>query len=375
MESPAPGKRLLFSLILFLFSLAAVELFFRLLPEPPRSSGYRFVYNPELAFPKFYLKDSKLFWRLRPNQVIKSGFIVAGYYRINAAGFRDREFFEIPAAGKARVLCLGTSVTFGWGVGQEEAFPQVLQKKNIGWEVYNCGQTGYTSFQGKKLLNLLLPKFRPQAVAIEFIWNDLLPAFNGQPDSRQKLLPQSILAVQNFSSRFATYRWGRYLLLRFFSPPLESVGIHRVSSEEYAANLKEMMDNCWAHGAKPILLLPPAPKPEWLGSQAEQYRKLFYNPFRAYATKLKQIALTKNIPLVDADSALSGELSIWENLPEDFVHPSARAYQSIAGLLHNVLLGAKTFQSPPNKKAPAKVRAYSKKPCVYGTRAVSKNWE
>ncbi len=331
------GRKFFFSLILILFSLAAFEFFCRLLPEPPRSPGHRLIFNPELAFPKFYLKDSKLFWRLRPNQVIKSSFVVAGEYRINAAGFRDREFSDPPAPGKTRVLCLGNSVTFGWRVGPNDAFPQVLQARNKYLEVYNCGQTGYTSFQGKKLLASLLPKYRPQAVVVEFIWNDLLPGFGGRPDSRQKTLPKSILSAQNFLSRFAAYRWGRYLLLRFFADQPETSNLPRVLPEEYAANLREIADRCRAYQAGPILLLPPVPKPEWLGSQEKGYRKLFYEPFRRYAAEIKKFAAAYRLPLVDADSALSGELSIWENLPEDFVHPSALAHQKIAELLAAVL--------------------------------------
>lgn len=322
---------------------------FRLLPEPPRSPSYRFIFNPELAFPKFYLKDSKLFWRLRPNQAIRSDFVVAGFYHINAAGFRDREFSDTPAPGKTRVLCLGNSVTFGWKMGQDDAFPQVLQARNKYLEVYNCGQTGYTSFQGKKLLASLLPKYRPQAVVVEFIWNDLLPGFGGRPDSRQKMLPKSILSLQNFLSRLAAYRWGRYLLLRFFAVQPETSGIPRVLPEEYEANLREIADSCRVYQARPIFLLPPAPKPEWFGSQKERYRKLFYDPFQQYAAEIKKFAAAYRIPMIDADSALSGELSIWENLPEDFVHPSARAHQKIALLLSAVLSEFKTVKLPPDQ--------------------------
>lgn len=346
MENPGPERKLFFSIILALFSLAAFEFFCRLLPEPPRSPGYRLIFNPELSFPKFYLKDSNLFWRLRPNQVIKSSFVVAGEYRINAAGFRDREFSDPPAPGKTRVLCLGNSVTFGWRVGQEDAFPQVLQARNKYLEVYNCGQTGYSSFQGKRLLASLLPKYRPQAVVVEFIWNDLLPGFGGRPDSRQKMLPQSILSLQNFLSRFAAYRWGRYLLLRFFAVQPEASNLPRVLPEEYAANLREIADRCRAYQAKPVLLLPPAPKPEWLGSQEKRYHELFYDPFRQYAVEIKKFAAAYRIPIVNADSALSGLLSIWENLPEDFVHPSARAHQKIAELLSIVLSETNNLPTP-----------------------------
>jgi lysophospholipase L1-like esterase len=351
-EKLTAGKKVLFSILWIFIALAAFELFFRLLPEPPRESGYRSVYNPELAFPKFYLKDAKLFWRLRPNLHVESDFVVSGEYRTNSEGFRDREFSENPSE-KPRLLCLGTSVTFGWGVRQEESFPQVLQQENPEWEVYNCGQTGYSSFQGKRLLNELLPKHRPQAVVLEFIWNDLLPAFGGRSDSSQKMQPSGVLALQNVLARLAGYRWGRYGLLGFLIPPQERSDVSRVSLTEYAANLQEMAESCRAHGAAPVLLLPPVPQPSWLGIQAERYRKLFYEPFLRYAAVLKELAAASQIPLVDADSALAGELSIWEALPEDFVHPSAQAHESIAGLLERAFSESRLLPSARKKNPTA----------------------
>lgn len=344
MENLTPGKKVLFSVLSILLSLAALELFFRLLPEPPRAHGYRLIYNPELDFPKFYLKDKKLFWRLRPKLHIKSGFVVSGDYQTNAEGFRDREFVENRVPGKKRILCLGNSVTFGWRVAEEEAYPQVLQDLLPDeFEVYNCAQTGYTTYQGKRLLGELLQKYRPDAVILAYIWNDLLPAANGIMDSQQKMSPQAILSLQNVLAHSAAYRWGRFFFLKFTFRPPSASETPRVPLDEYRTYLQEMLDSCRARQVRPVLLLPPAPKPEWLNIQAERYRKLFYEPFRQYAVVFKELALVGRIPLVDADSALAGELSVWENLPEDFVHPSAQAHQTMARLLSASLL---ELQSP-----------------------------
>ncbi|HEU4436535.1 MAG TPA: GDSL-type esterase/lipase family protein [candidate division Zixibacteria bacterium] len=334
MENLTAGKKVLFSVLWAFLALAAIELFFQLLSEPPRAQGYRLIYNPELDFPKFYLKDEKLFWRLRPNLQIKSGFVVSGEYRTNPEGFRDQEFVENRSVGKKRILCLGNSVTFGWRVAEEEAYPQVLQNLiSSEYEVYNCAQTGYTTFQGKRLLGELLQKYHPDIVTIAYIWNDLLPAANGIADSKQKMPPPSILSVQNFLARFAAYRWGRFFFLKIFSKTPSVSEMPRVPLAEYRTNLLEILDNCRAHRVQPVLVLPPAPKPEWLGIQAERYGKLFYEPFRQYAAAVKELSATRQIPLVNADSPLANKLSIWENLPEDFVHPAAVAHKKIAELV------------------------------------------
>ncbi len=338
MDHPTPGRKAIFSVLLIFLSLAVVELFFRLLPEPPRAQGYRLIYNPELDFPRFYLKDEKLYWRLRPSLHIKSGFAVSGEYRTNSSGFRDREFTAKPAKGKKRILCLGNSVTFGWRVAEEEAYPQVLQKLfSDAYEVYNCAQTGYTAFQGKRLLGELLREYHPDVVTIAYIWNDLLPAANGVTDSKQEMPPQLILSVQNVMARFAAYRWARFAFLKISSKQPAPSETSRVPLTEYREYMRDMLDSCRAFHVQPILVLPPAPKPEWLGGQQERYRKLFYAPFRKYANEIKKIASVNRLPLIDADSALADELSIWENLPEDLVHPSAQAHQIMARLLSDAL--------------------------------------
>ncbi|MCI0406303.1 MAG: GDSL-type esterase/lipase family protein [candidate division Zixibacteria bacterium] len=343
MENLTAGKKVLFSVLWIFLALAALELFFRLLPEPPRAYGYRLLYNPELDFPKFYLKDEKLFWRLRPKQHIQSGFVVSGQYRTNSEGFRDREFTENRAEGKKRILCLGNSVTFGWRVAEEEAYPQALQKLVADdYEVYNCAQTGYATFQGKRLLDELLQKYHPDVVTIAFIWNDLLPAANGIADSRRKMPPQVLLSAQNALAHLAIYRWGRFFFLKVYSVKPAASETPRVPLAEYRTYVQEMLDSCRAHQVHPILILPPAPQPEWLGIQAERYRIEFYEPFRQNAAVLKALASANRVPLVNADSALAGELAVWENLPEDFVHPSAQAHRKTAELLSSALAESKT---------------------------------
>ena len=52
-----------------------------------------------------------------------------------------------------KIMSMGCSTTFGWGVADKESYPEVLhsliQEKGLsGVSVINGGQPGYTSFQG-----------------------------------------------------------------------------------------------------------------------------------------------------------------------------------------------------------------------------------
>lgn len=69
---------------------------------------------------------------------------------INAEGLRDYEYDYQRPAGVTRILALGDSVTFGWGVKLEDTYPKVLERLLNGgesrdrYEVLNCGVGNYT---------------------------------------------------------------------------------------------------------------------------------------------------------------------------------------------------------------------------------------
>src|SRR5207249_2137529 len=111
----------------------------------------------------FMRADPDLFWSPRP------GF--RGEFRghpvtINRLGLRGAELREPRPA--RRILCLGDSITFGYGVGDDETYAAALGRHLAagGAEVVNGGVTGYTSHQVRKRLALVGPVLRPDDVVI-----------------------------------------------------------------------------------------------------------------------------------------------------------------------------------------------------------------
>src|SRR6266404_4190437 len=104
-------RNLLLSGVVFLFCGAALELTLRLM-------GYG---NLEV-----YLSDAKLFWRLKPNQdcYTKIGHKAV---HINSNGTRGPEFTVEKPPGTIRILSLGDSRTFGWGLTDEETYSRRLR--------------------------------------------------------------------------------------------------------------------------------------------------------------------------------------------------------------------------------------------------------
>lgn len=88
-------------------------------------------------------------WVGRPGAVAPMG---GGRVTLNGRGYRGREL-PLPKPGdRTRVVVLGDSIAFGYGVSDEEAFPHLLTVRSHGIEAVNLGVEGYGP--GQELLVL-----------------------------------------------------------------------------------------------------------------------------------------------------------------------------------------------------------------------------
>jgi lysophospholipase L1-like esterase len=165
-------KLVLFSLTPLLLLLAAAELGLRLAGlDGPREAG------PGLVEEQFGItrQDPDLFWSLRPGLARSyRGALV----RTNRLGLRGPEVGE-KAPGERRILLLGESTTFGFGVGQDETYAARLQAQLDGepgrYSVVNAGVPAWTLFQSTVWLRERGLALAPDAVAIYHLVNDFLP--------------------------------------------------------------------------------------------------------------------------------------------------------------------------------------------------------
>jgi lysophospholipase L1-like esterase len=102
---------------------------------------------------------------------------------LNSNGHRDEEMaIEKPAAAR-RILVLGDSVTFGWGVDQGEDFPARLEallreQQDRSWQVINSGVNGYNSEQEAAFFATDGIRFRPDIVLLVYVGNDVDPVID-----------------------------------------------------------------------------------------------------------------------------------------------------------------------------------------------------
>jgi hypothetical protein len=139
-------------------------------------------YSARLMFPelmpgreervKFWVYDDLLGWAHMPNQHAQFNhreFSVE--VSINSHGFRDAEY-SIERTAKKRMLVLGDSFGWGFGVEQQERFSEIIENAHDDWEVINASVSGYGTDQLYLSLKRQGLKFKPDAVMLLFYEND-----------------------------------------------------------------------------------------------------------------------------------------------------------------------------------------------------------
>lgn len=92
---------------------------------------------------------------------------------INAAGYRGREYPHARTAGKTRVVMLGDSIAFGYGVADEETSSSWLERLDRALEVVNLAVQGYGTDQALLRFEREGLRFQPDVAILNFcIAND-----------------------------------------------------------------------------------------------------------------------------------------------------------------------------------------------------------
>lgn len=98
--------------------------------------------------------------------------------RTNSLGLRGPELIEPKPDDLFRIVVLGDSVAFGWGVREEDTFPSqladLLQLLHPGqrFEVVNAGVSGYGTWQQARWLEEHALRLQPDLVVVQMHLND-----------------------------------------------------------------------------------------------------------------------------------------------------------------------------------------------------------
>ncbi len=165
----APGLRL---------SLIAIAAF---LPLALLEYGLRPIADLDRKSTTIFVRDDVLGWRLRPGVEDEwAGLRV----RVNGKGLRGPEVPYARELGVPRILYLGDSVTFGFGLPRaEQAYPYAAQRvledllgRRV--ETVNAGVGGYSPWQERLYLRDEGLRYSPDLVVLGFVLNDVTEKLN-----------------------------------------------------------------------------------------------------------------------------------------------------------------------------------------------------
>ena len=113
--------------------------------------------------------NRKLVYDLRPNLDVE---FMGVPVKTNAEGFRDSDHPLVTPPGQRRVIFLGDSNLFGWGVPYDSCYERVAARKLPKWDVLNMGRPGYNAAQEVECFKVYGLKYKPDVVVVNFISND-----------------------------------------------------------------------------------------------------------------------------------------------------------------------------------------------------------
>jgi lysophospholipase L1-like esterase len=170
-------KNILISIISIMISLLIVEGFLR----------YNLPYDisrmkeAESYFETMFI-DENGYRQLQPNKTTRLtgikgiDFVVS----VNSKGLRGREIPYNNKNNNTRVLTVGDSFTFGYGVDDENTYPELLNEllKDRKVSVINAGVSGWGGAEQLEFISKNAKKYSPDYVVHGFYLNDVIDAYN-----------------------------------------------------------------------------------------------------------------------------------------------------------------------------------------------------
>lgn len=261
--------------------------------------------------------------------------------RTNSRGLRDRDFPFERDPSKLRVLMLGDSLTFGWGVPQDKTFSKRIESfyrsEKISAEIINTGVGNWNTAQEVRFFITEGYKYKPNIVVLNFFVNDAEPV----PMSRNpNWIMRHCYSCVFFLGRLDAVRrllfggrsWDEYYL-----------ALYDGGSAEGWQNAKRAIDQLSAFCKERNIVLIIASLPEL--HDVQNYR------FGGVTELVRQTAEENDVRFVDLLPQMRNDASssLWVTPPDP--HPNSLAHERIANGLYRVLrsldhIGPAAFASP-----------------------------
>jgi hypothetical protein len=214
----------LFNLLLILIILALFEGSMYLLVRQPdilkhcpkgirNSIGYLYSFGERKIIqfsPACARHDGELGYTLKPGSCVFAATEFSNRYEMNSRGLRDDE----RSLNRPEVIVVGDSYAMGWGVGQDETFSEILERKS-GLNVLTAGVASYGTAREMMLLRRL-DTHGLRFLVIQYCENDLDEnrEFFAQGNRLKTMTLAEYQHYTDLNERPKTYYPGKYLAMK-----------------------------------------------------------------------------------------------------------------------------------------------------------------
>jgi hypothetical protein len=321
------AAKLAISMATFAVILLLAEMGARLLERPERPAGVS--------------GDATM---LDPLQDIRAphveGVLVGKSFRTNSLGFRGPEYGSPPPAGTLRIAITGDSVTMGWGVAEDEAYPALLEAQlnaiddSARHEVVNLGIAGAAIEEAMDRLALADVAYSPDLLIYGFTANDIEGKsyrYLGGKIARVGLVVEKL---RYRDSRFALLRllWPRWIELRerwspSVPPYVDEIHFNYFENEEAWRHFRSQLGRFAEMGQKNDRCTHLLIHTDLASTDRDDL------PYRAVYDRISKAALELGISVTDSTSAHEGLRYAGVRIGGGDSHPNERGHILLAEAL------------------------------------------
>ncbi len=252
---------------------------------------------------------------------------------INSDGFRDYEYSVQKENSTYRILLLGDSVTFGWGVKFNDTFAKRLEmrlnaekpsKKYSKYEIINTGVGNYNTVMESTTLKYKGLKYSPDLVILNYYINDAEP------------VPKKPFELLRYSYAYA-FLWSKYqnakvLFLKGFDYKIYYHNLYKGENpgrNKAEAALKDVIDMAKKNKAKILIVVYP---------EFHNFKNYEFNETTAFVS---EISSSKNAPVLDLLPYYVNyePSSVWVSFED--VHPNSLGHEIAANAIYEKLIKLK----------------------------------
>lgn len=293
--------------------------------------------------------DHKRFWKLRAG--MKERNFVSTTVSTNSHGVRWDKEFEKKDAVTIRIVTVGDSVTFGWGVSNDAErgimnysanLQRILNERHGDWkwEVIPLACPGYTTAQGRFWLEATFDLIQPDLIIPTFCWNDASDSMrtNNQVGMYSKSAQRIRWLAEHSQAvtRFLNWRNGKgeKLYSDVEREGEEWMRLPRTTLEDFILDHQAMWGLASRHHAETLILLP-------MITVIDEKNSFTNDCIALYRTKLAEFCDDRRIPTLRiselTETAAPGN---YELFTPDKIHPNAEGHKLIADRLYPAIVPA-----------------------------------